>query len=84
MKKETYNTAGRFPRLINCTDGQLSTHTQSSYSIKFCLLVFVKEIFTVVKNPTDGLSSCLRYRLSSNRRLSTFCEVFNVEIINWS
>mgnify|MGYP006892765881 CR=1 FL=1 len=28
---KTYKTAGKLPRLINCTDGQLSTQTQSSY-----------------------------------------------------
>lgn len=30
-RSRTYRTAGRFPRLINCTDGQFSTETQSSY-----------------------------------------------------
>ena len=82
---ETYNTAGRFPRLINCTDGQLSTQTQSSCIMKSmnCFLLNVVYInITVVKRPVDELSSCLRYRLSSNRRLSTFCEVFNVDAIN--
>ena len=78
----TYKTAGRFPRLISCTDGQLSTETQSSYSAKEKFPSMSDFAFTVVKNPIDELSSCFRQRLSSKRRLSTFCEAFNVEAIN--